>query len=43
MIKNIYNTQNNLLLNNLMHFYKDEAFLNKMLKKVFKEMRQGKI
>lgn len=31
MIKNIYNTQNNLLLNNLMNFYKDEAFLHKML------------
>lgn len=31
MIKNIYNTQNNLLLNNLMTFYKDDVFLNKML------------
>lgn len=31
MIKNIYNTQNNLLLNNLMNFYKDESFLHKML------------
>jgi hypothetical protein len=31
MIKNSYNTQNNLLLNNLMNFYKDDVVLNKML------------
>ena len=27
-----YTTQNDLLLNNLMDFYKNEAYLNKMLK-----------
>jgi len=31
-MSNSYTTQNDLLLNNLMDFYKNEVFLNKMLK-----------
>jgi hypothetical protein len=34
-----YTTQNDLLLNNLMDFYKDEVFLNRMLKIITGESR----
>ena len=31
-MSNVYTTQNDLLLNNLMTFYKNEEYLDKMLK-----------